>query len=581
MCGIAFILSKKNSKISDDLNKHFIKYLYDRGPNNQNFYSEKNFSLISTRLSVIDTDNRSDQPFFSECNNFIMVFNGMIYNYRDLKKKYLKDCAFSTSSDTEVVLNMYIKYGKDCLKYLDGMFAFIIYDKKNNNFFIARDKIGIKPLYFCSNENYIFFSSSFKSLIQFSQKKISQSGLADYLKFGYSLEPNTILDDIKIFPNSSYAEIDTFKFKIQKYLDLQNLYFKEKYNQKYDYKKIEEKLSEVIKNHSLSDVSKCLFLSSGFDSNIIASYCKKLKIQIDTITLSFEKFKNTKDDETLYVKELNKIYGFKNIVIYLKDDEVKKLKKEFEKKIDHPSTDGFNTYLITYYAKKLGYKVALSGLGGDEIFNTYGNLEKVKFIKHFNKFINYFKLGKLTKNILKIKKFNFKIKNIIQKDLRDFSLYIYARSLFLGNEIKDVSKHQLGIDLEDIKEHDGFKEIYNLEEKFLEKKLSYFESNIYMKNQLLRDGDWASMANSIELRVPFANSELIDFFSNYKNNKNSRINILKNINYDIYKIIKNKPKTGFSIPVNIFSKEKKQNPYRNFSLDKIKKYLNKNLDANY
>ena len=87
MCGIAFILSKKNSKISDDLNKHFIKYLYDRGPNNQNFYSEKNFSLISTRLSVIDTDNRSDQPFFSECNNFIMVFNGMIYNYRDLKKK--------------------------------------------------------------------------------------------------------------------------------------------------------------------------------------------------------------------------------------------------------------------------------------------------------------------------------------------------------------------------------------------------------------------------------------------------------------------------------------------------------------
>ena len=581
MCGIAFILSKNNSKISDNLNKHFIEYLYDRGPNNQSFYSEKNFSLISTRLSVIDTDKRSDQPFFSKCKNYIMVFNGMIYNYRDLKRDYLKDYTFSTSSDTEVVLNMYIKYGKDCSKYLDGMFAFIIYDKKNNNFFISRDKTGIKPLYFCSNENYIFFSSSFKSLIKFSQKKISQSGLANYLNFGYSLEPNTILDDIKIFPNSSYAEIDNIKFKKQKYLDLRNLYFKKKYNQKHDYKLIENKLSQVIENHTLSDVPKCLFLSSGFDSNIIAAYCKKLKIQIDTITLSFEKFKNTKDDETLYVKELNRIYGFKNIVVYIKDDELIELKKEFEKKIDHPSTDGFNTYLITYYAKKLGYKVALSGLGGDEIFNTYGNLEKVKLTKGFNKFINYLKLNKLTKNILKITKFNFKIKNIIQEDLRDLSLYIFARSLFLRNEIKEISKHHLGFDLEDITGHDDFEEMYSLKEKLLEKKISYFESNIYMKNQLLRDSDWASMANSVELRVPFANSELIDFFSNYKNNKNSRINILKDINYEIYKIIKDKPKTGFSVPMNIFLKEKNQNPYRKFSLDIIKQYLNKNLDANY
>lgn len=581
MCGIGFVLSKKNLKITDDYPKHFMDNLYDRGPDNQSFYLENNFCLISTRLSIIDTDKRSNQPFYSNCGNYIIIFNGMIYNYKDLKKKYLQDFNFKTDSDTEVILNMYVKFGVECSKYLDGMFAFIIYDKKQNNFFISRDKMGIKPLYYCSNDEFLYFSSSFKSLLKFSKKNISQKGLINYLNFGYSLEPNTIIDDVKIFPNGSYAKLNKYKFEIKKYVKLEEIYFKKNYLNQYDFALVEKKLSEAVKKHTISDVPMCLFLSSGFDSNIIAALCKKLNIEIDTITLGFERFKNTKNDETIFVNELNSLYGFKNKIIYVTDDELINLKNIFDNKIDHPSTDGFNTFIITHYAKKLGYKVAISGLGGDEIFNTYGNVEKIAFVKNLNFVLNFFKIKKLFRTFLESFNFNKKIRNIIQKDLKDLSLYIFARSLFLKDEIKDVAEKQLNFFIDKEINYAEIQYLNELEEKLFEKKISFFESNIYMKNQLLRDSDWSSMANSIELRVPFANSEVINFFSNLKNNKKSREKILRKINYDVYKLIRKKPKTGFSVPVEIFLDKQKDNPYRKFSLNLIKEYLNKNLNANY
>jgi asparagine synthase (glutamine-hydrolysing) len=581
MCGIGFVLSKKNLKITDDYPKHFMDHLFDRGPDNQSFYLENNFCLISTRLSVIDTDKRSNQPFYSNCGNYIIIFNGMIYNYKDLKQKYLQDFNFKTDSDTEVILNMYIKFGVDCSKYLDGMFAFIIHDKKQNDFFISRDKTGIKPLYYCSNDEFLYFSSSFKSLLKFSKKNISQKGLINYLNFGYSLEPNTIIDDIKIFPNASYAKINQFKFETKKYLQLEDIYFKKNYLNQYDFALVEKNLSEAVKKHTITDVPMCLFLSSGFDSNIIASICKKLKIKIDTITLGFERFRNTKNDETIFVNELNSFYGFKNKIIYVTDEELVKLKKKFDNKIDHPSTDGFNTFIITYYAKKLGYKVAISGLGGDEIFNTYGNVEKIALVKNLNFVLNLFKIKKLFKTFLESLNFSKKIKNIIQKDLKDLSLYIFARSLFLKDEIKNVAEKQLNFFIKKEINYDEIQNLNELDEKLFEKKISFFESNIYMKNQLLRDSDWSSMANSIELRVPFANSEVINFFSNLKNNRKSREKILRKINYDVYKLIRKKPKTGFSVPIEMFLDKQKDNPYRKFSLNLIKEYLNRNLNANY
>ena len=583
MCGIAFILSKKNSEIPKNLSEHFINYLYDRGPDNQNYYSKKNFSLISTRLSIIDTDKRSNQPLFSHCENYIIIFNGMIYNYRDLKNNHLKDFKFISDSDTEVILNLYIKYGNNCAKYLDGMFSFIIYDKKKNEFFISRDKTGIKPLYYYSDDNYFIFSSSFRSLLNFSKKNISNKGLINYFNFGYSLEPNTIIDDIKIFPNSYFAEIKKNKICFKKYFELKNLYFKENYSKKINLTKIEDKLLDLIKKHTYSDVPICLFLSSGFDSNIIASFCKKLNIKIDTITLSFERFRNTKDDESIYVKQLNKVYKFNNKVIYVKDDELLDLKKKFDKIIDHPSTDGFNTFLICHFAKKYGYKVAISGLGGDEIFNTYGNLSKIRIIKSISKITNFFYFTKIIKFFLTKINLNKKLQNIFQKDLRDLSLYIFSRSLFIENEINSIIKNNLNIDVPHFVDNENLHSEYHVKEKLIEKKISYYESNIYMKNQLLRDSDWASMSKSIELRVPFANSEIIDYFSKYINNKKTRERILKNTNKQIYNIIKNKPKTGFSIPIDVLTKEiqTNQNPYRNFSIEIIKQFLNQNLNESY
>lgn len=580
MCGIAFVFSKKDLNLTKQHSKHFIEHLKNRGPDSQNFYQEKNFSLISTRLAIIDQKERSNQPLHSICKNYIIIFNGMIYNYMELKKKYLNNVKFMTDSDTEVILEMYKKYNKKCLDLLDGMYAFIIYDKIKNIFFIGRDKTGIKPLYYISNDEYILFSSNFKSLLNYSKKEISKDGLFEFLNFGYTLEPNTIVKGIKMFPNSSYGEIKEKTLSIHKFKDEKNIYFKKSYKKKHDYDKTVSKLSEIIKKHTLADSPICLFLSSGFDSNIIASICKKMNINIQTITLGFEKYEGTLDDETKYVKNLNKIYGFKNTIINIKNEELKALKTKFEKNIDHPSTDGFNTFLITHYAKKLGFKVAISGLGGDEIFNSYGNLRKIKFVKKLNKTLEFLFLRKFFEKILKIFNFTPKIKNIIQYEIDDFSLYLFARSLFLKSEIKPIADKELNIDLDKFNYNRKFCEYKNIKEKLKEKKVSYFESDIYMKNQLLKDSDWASMANSVELRVPLANSVTIDYFSHFLNFKKTREELLKKINIDVYNQIKKKPKTGFSVPIDIFFEKQKHNPYRVYSLTIIKKFLKDSLNAN-
>ena len=201
--------------------------------------------------------------------------------------------------------------------------------------------------------------------------------------------------------------------------------------------------------------------------------------------------------------------------------------------------------LICHFAKKYGYKVAISGLGGDEIFNTYGNLSKIRIIKSISKITNFFYFTKIIKFFLTKINLNKKLQNIFQKDLRDLSLYIFSRSLFIDNEINFIIKNNLNIDVPHFVDNENLHSEYHVKEKLIEKKISYYESNIYMKNQLLRDSDWASMSKSIELRVPFANSEIIDYFSKYINNKKTRERILKNTNKQIYNIIKNKPKIGF------------------------------------
>jgi asparagine synthase (glutamine-hydrolysing) len=379
MCGIAgykYTGIDKNS-FSQNINQ-ILDSLKNRGPDNQDFWcnDENNCFLLNTRLKIQDLNDKANMPMISQCKNYVISYNGELYNKNFLKKKYLKDIKIITDSDTEIVLNLYINYGNDFLNLLDGMFAISIYDKKKQQLILARDPLGIKPLYYTCNEDYLFFSSSIKSF--YLKKNINYEAIIEFFSFGFIKEPNTILEDVKsLEPGQLYLYKNNILEKI-KFFNLKEIL-------KNNYSKNNDIISEIehsVLKHYTNEVSSCLFLSSGLDSNIILSLFKKNNIKIPTISISFENFEFEKNisDESKIIKKICKEQKIENHIAIISKNLLNEYDNLFCKEIDQPTTDGLNTFIISRIAKEMNHKVAYSGLGGDELFCDYGTLNKIKLI---------------------------------------------------------------------------------------------------------------------------------------------------------------------------------------------------------
>lgn len=559
MCGIAGYKYTGIDKNSFSQNINQILYsLKNRGPDNQDFWSndEKNCFLLNTRLKIQDLNDRANMPMISQCKNYIISYNGELYNKKFLKKKYLKDIKIITDSDTEIILNLYIHYGNDFLNLLDGMFAISIYDIKKQQLVLARDPLGIKPLYYTYSKNYLFFSSSVKSF--YFKQNINSEAIIDFFSFGFIREPNTILQDVKslepgqlyLYKNNILEKIKFFNFK-----EILNN------NHNKDRDLVSEIEDSIIK-HYTNEVSSCLFLSSGLDSNIILSIMKKNNIQIPTISITFENSEIEKNisDESKIIKKICKEQKVENYNSKISTNLLGEYNELFCKEIDQPTTDGLNTYIISKIANQMKYKVAYSGLGGDELFCDYGTLNKIKLIYFINKFIKSIGVKEVLKNFFK--KINFqnpKYKNIFDYD-EVSQIYYFIRSLFTKGE--KINFQGMLIEINDLKKLD-------LPYNNLYLNTSYLEYNVYLKNQLLRDSDWASMSNSVELRVPFVNKKLISNSFQF-NNKISRRDVLKKINPNIYNNV-SKKKIGFYTPT--YDINNYHNPLKKRSLNILKKYI--------
>ncbi len=559
MCGIA---GYKYTGI--DTNSFFqninqiLSSLKNRGPDNQDFWSnnEKNCYLLNTRLKIQDLNDRANMPMISRCRNYIISYNGELYNKKFLKEKYLKGIKIITDSDTEIILNLYIHYGNNFLNLLDGMFAISIYDIKKQQLVLARDPLGIKPLYYTYGKNYLFFSSSIKSF--YFKKKINSEAIIDFFSFGFIREPNTILEDVNslepgqlyLYKNNILEKIKFFNFK-----EILN-------NNDNKDKDIVSEIEDSIIKHYTNEVSSCLFLSSGLDSNIILSIMKKNNIQIPTISITFEnsEFEKNISDESMIIKKICKEQKVENHNSIISEDLLKEYNELFCKEIDQPTTDGLNTYIISKIANQMKHKVAYSGLGGDELFCDYGTLNKIKLIYFLNKFIKSIGIKEILKKFFK--KINFqnpKYKNIFDYD-EISQIYCFIRSLFTKGE--QINFKGIPIEINDFKKlHLPYNDLYL--------NTSYLEYEVYLKNQLLRDSDWASMSNSVELRVPFVNKKLISNSFQF-NNKISRRDVLKKINLKIYNDV-SKKKIGFYTPT--YDINNYHNPLKKRSLNVLNKYI--------
>jgi asparagine synthase (glutamine-hydrolysing) len=485
MCGIVGEISfykRINSKINFCNIRDELK---TRGPDSSGYWHYKKYINFGfRRLSIVDPKARSNQPFIDPESKSCIIFNGEIYNYKEIKKKLKnKGVTFFTSSDTEVVLKLYLSEGISGFLKLRGMFAFAIWDQNSKKIIIYRDPLGIKPLYYVQTNSNFYFS-----------KNININSKNEFLFLGYVVEPDTIFGEIKSLEPGTLIEISIFSRKIIKksVTSVKDIYNDSRFS------KVNPKISnfknllkQSIDLHNVADVKVGLLLSSGIDSTFLA---KNLRIKkFEAFTISFDIFQNTKLDEIPLAKYFCKINKINLNYKYYSIKEIVSILPDYFKHMDQPSTDGLNTYLATKFVKSHNIKVAISGLGSDEItcgyniFSIYLSLRSLK--NHF------FILSEKSIDIL-IKKVNKKIPDI-----------------FLNN-------------------------IYKL--------ISFYENQVYLKNQLLRDSDWAGMANSVEVRVPY-----VDYFMLKEMNKE---NILAKWDKDYYfknylpGYIMQKAKTGFNIP---------------------------------
>tara|TARA_B100001248_G_scaffold261398_1_gene252471 strand:- start:615 stop:2474 length:1860 start_codon:yes stop_codon:yes gene_type:complete len=510
MCGIAGIVSLKSltnkEYIKRKLDKAYL-YLKSRGPDEKGTWNDQNTYFLHTRLKILDLKSTASQPM--EYGNFIICYNGEIYNFRELKNTLQdKGYSFKSSGDTEVLIAGWKYWGQDILNKLDGMFAFSIWDKKNKVLFLARDRFGKKPLVFSFSKNTFAFASDVRSLKEISDGgQISSLAIKSLFRFRFIYEPLTIYDNFKKLPAGSFLKFNFKGYEIKDWFKLNNkvVNFDEGTNKT----KILELTTKAVEKRLISDAPIGVFLSGGIDSGIISACLANINKKIPHFTVGF-KNQNSYYDELQSAKTLTKYFGFEHKPLYLDVKKIKPLIDEIIETCDEPFADSSTipTFMI---AKETSHhiKVALSGDGGDEVFGGYRKYLAYRWNYMTNFFPDFIK--KLVGQTLS----NF-------KDNARSDLSRKLKRLLLNSDI-DINKMQINF-LDQLSNYE-YKELFGEEKMNLEEDIfnDFYQSDDDLNQILARDmklslcGDMlvkldrSSMRHGLEVRSPFLDKDLVDF----------------------------------------------------------------------
>ena len=557
MCGINGIYQFSGLKINKESIQNMNQTMIHRGPDAEGEFEDDFVMLGHRRLSIIDVSGASNQPFYSSDRRFVIVFNGEIYNFNTLKS-LLSDYDFKTKSDTEVVLAAYIKWGKQCVKHFDGMFAFAIWDTQEQNLFIARDRMGIKPLYYVLDKEKLIFSSSVKSILSSGlvDKKIRKASLIDYLRFQTVHAPYTIIEELYMLMPGQYMFFTEEKQELKTYWSPTKDFRAGENDLDKVQSNVRNLLSESVEKRMMSDVPFGAFLSGGIDSSIIVGLmAKKHNQKIDTFSVVF---KENEFSEGEYAQQIAQQYQTHHHEIELSVEDFKQMIPTAMSFYDHPSGDGLNTYVESKKTTEQGIKMALSGLGGDELFGGYSIFNQIPDLQSkgwLSSFPNYArKYVGIFNHLAKNNVASSKIKEILKQEYFD-SEYIYQfyRQTLMDdqvNKLVKIDKLPLNRSFEIAHELVGYgTEGWSLPPL---SRISVSEFSTYMQNVLLRDADQMSMASSLEVRVPFLDHHLVEYTLGIKD-KFKRPTSPKKLLVDSFKdiipeSIYNRPKMGFVLP---------------------------------
>jgi asparagine synthase (glutamine-hydrolysing) len=484
MCGICGEFKFNKSQFDDVRLTKLMDSIASRGNDSKGTYKEKNIFLGHHRLSIIDTSDKSNQPM--KINDLVIIFNGVIYNYKKLRKNLItKGHVFNSSGDTEVIIRLYIEYGSECVNYLDGVFSFAIYDTKKNNLFLARDRIGIKPLYYTLENNEFRFSSSMNGLINKNEKPQINPIALHYQFTLHSVvpAPHTIISGIhKLEPGHTLKITQSGESYLNKYFDINEVEIKNHKEQEITERSTYLLKKAVEKRLNIADVPVGILLSGGLDSSLITALAKKFKEQIDTYSIGFNTVNEEVGNEFYYSDLVAKDFKTSHIKYKINDDELFNNLDLVISNMSEPmfSQDSSAFFLLSNRVSK-NNKVVLSGQGADEVFGGYFWYEQIMNEKSLNE------IDTLSKYYFDRSFHNYK--NIVNNK------YVYSNYVHddISRAMNEMSPALSTLD-----------------------KVFRLELSMFIIDDPVKRVDNMTMSHALEARVPFLDIDLITYMLSIK-----------------------------------------------------------------
>ncbi len=551
MCGICGFTGNINDK--EEILDRMMKSIIHRGPDSGGMHISDGIAMGFRRLAIIDLNN-GNQPMYNEDGSLVVTFNGEIYNYKELRCDLeAKGHIFSNNADTEVLLHGYEEYGASLVTMLRGMFTFVLWDLKTKTLFGARDHFGIKPFYYAPLGNDLAYGSEIKSILEHPayHKEVNPEALENYLTFQYSVLPETFFKGIYKLNAGHYFTFKDGEMKITRYFD-PTFAPDETLDYEKTVDKIDETLQESIKAHMIADVEVGSFLSSGVDSSYVASSFHGDKTF--TVGFDYEKY-----NETDYAKALSEKVGIDNYSRLITTDEYWNALPKIQYHMDEPLADpsAVALYFVSETAAK-HVKVALSGEGADEFFGGYNIYHEPFSLSGYQKL----PLG-LRRGLAKLAKampVSFKGKNFLIRGSKS------VEERFIGNAFMFNEEERAKI----LKAPTGKYDHKDLTAPFYKKqentddvtKMQYIDTNFWLIGDILLKADKMSMANSLEVRVPFLDRKVFELArtlpTRFKvNDRNTKVAMRAAAHRHLPDLVAEKKKLGFPVPIRIWLKEDK------------------------
>jgi asparagine synthase (glutamine-hydrolysing) len=529
MCGIAGIIGKvpeieaRADRMGDAI--------AHRGPDNRGCQTwgdagSYQTAFVHRRLSIIDLSEAGRQPMETADGRYSIIYNGEIYNYRALRERLAaRGVQFRTNTDTEVLLRLYEQHGRECLQLLRGMFAFAIRSNDTGEVFIARDRLGIKPLYYHLSGGSFTFCSELRGLLSsgLAPRVLDPVSLNSYLSFGAVQEPRTIIEGVRSLPPAHYVVISS-RGEAREPVSYWKLpTTRTTVSPTEAISETRARLEESVKLHLIADVPLGAFLSGGIDSSaVVALMARHASGWVKTFTVCFEE---DEFSEHHLARKVAEKWETHHTEILLSEGEMLASLPEAVSDIDQPTIDGINTWIISRATKQAGMTVSLSGLGGDELFGGYPSFGRARKLQRYGLPINWLsstarhQVARLTTSLLRHSLPGQKFGSTISAGSDLLSAYASMRGLFSKASRSDLIKagnHRLDtrgdyaipaetLELINNGNHNGHADgdVFN--------RISRYELSLYMGNMLLRDTDAMSMASSLEVRVPLLDHELVEW----------------------------------------------------------------------